>query len=125
MPHVAWTLTDNSTGSPEVMTFDINPNSFDAPGRSANITLEQTTGPNGQTLLYQGRDSAKTAKFSGVVRTEAFFNTLNTWKDKWYPLVLTDDQGNSWNIIIREWTWTRLRRQNNWRYNYTADVIVL
>lgn len=125
MPHVAWTLTDNSTGTPEVMTFDINPNSFDPPGRQATIVQEQVTAPNGQTLLFQGRDQTRTASLSGVVATQAFYETLNTWKDKWYPLVLTDDQGNSWNVVIQEWTWTRLRRTNNWRYDYSAKVIVL
>ena len=37
MVHVAWTLTDNSTGSPVVYTFPINPNEFEAPGRRANM----------------------------------------------------------------------------------------
>ncbi len=125
MPHVAWTLTDNSTGTPEVLSFDINPNQFDPPGRKANIAANQTTGPNGQTLLFQGKDGIKKATFAGAVNTESFYTSLDTWKDKWYPLVLTDDQGNSWNIIIEDWTWTRLRRTNNWRYDYEATVIVL
>jgi hypothetical protein len=125
MAHVAWTLTDNSTGSPVVLSFDINPNSFDAPGRNTNIVSEQVTAPNGQTLVFQGRDASREATLSGAVTTQTFFSSLDTWKDKNYPLVLTDDQGSTWNVLIKSWRWTRLRRTNNWRYDYTATVMVL
>ncbi len=125
MPHVAWVLTDNSTGSAVELTFDINPNSFEPPGRNSNIVQELTTAPNGQTILHQGRDKSRTAVLSGAVTTQSFYNSLDTWKDKDYPLVLTDDQGNSWNILIRDWRWDRLRRTNNWRYNYEATVLIL
>ena len=121
----AWTLTDNSTGSPVVMTFDINPNTFNPPGRNTNVVVELTTAPNGQTLLYQGRDNSREISFSGAVLTQSFYNKLNTEKDKNYPLVLTDDQGNTWNIIFRTWRWTRLRRFNNWRFDYETTVIVI
>lgn len=120
-----WTLTDNSTGSPVVLTFDINPNTFNPPGRSARIQADLTTAPNGQTLLFQGRDNTREAVFSGAVLTQSFYNKLDAEKDKNYPLVLTDDQGNSWDILFRTWRWTRLHRTNNWRYDYTATVIVI
>lgn len=126
MARTAWKLTDNSTGSPVELELDINPNAFDPPGRAATVVAEQSTAPNGQTLLYQGRDQVRRASFSGVVTTQSFYDTLNTWKDKHYPLTLTDDLGNSWTILIEDWTWTRLRRAiNPHRYDYTAKVIVL
>ena len=120
-----WTLTDNSTGSPVVLTFDWNPKGFDHPGRDATLVQHQTSAPSGQDLLFQGRDKMRRAKFEGAVGTETFYNSLDTWKDKWYPLVLTDDQGNTWNIIIETWTWKRIKRRNAWRFDYTAQVIVL
>jgi hypothetical protein len=120
-----WTLTDNSTGSPVVLTFDINPNTFDTPGRNSNIITEQTTAPNGQTLVFQGRDKAKEASFAGAVLTQSFYNDLDTWKNKHYPLVLTDDQGSTWDVIFRTWRWKRIHRTNNWRYDYQATVLVL
>lgn len=120
-----WTLTDNSTGSPVVFTFAINPNEFEPPGRTSSIVTELTTAPNGTTILFQGRDSSREANFSGAVLTESFYNGLDTQKDKHYPLVLTDDQGNTWNVIFKSWRWTRLRRTNNWRYDYQATVLVL
>ena len=121
-----WTLTDNSTGTPEVLTFDWNPDSFNPPGRQGTTQNSLTTAPNGQLIVFQGRDQARTARFSGKVGTQSFFTSLDTWKDKWYPLVLTDDQGQTWDIVIQQWTWERIRRANNqWRYNYTAEVLVL
>lgn len=120
-----WTLTDNSTGTPVVLTFEWNPSAFRLPGRTANLTTETTTAPNGQVLLFQGKDQPKTANFEGAVGTQTFFSDLNTWKDKWYPLELSDDEGTTWTIIIKTWTWTRIKRRNPWRYDYTAEVIVL
>lgn len=120
-----WTLTDNSTGSPVVLTFDINPNKFDPPGRNANISSELSTAPNGTTILFQGRDKVRRATFEGVVNSETFYNDLDTWKDKHYPMELADDQGNTWTILIEQWKWTRIRRRNPWRFDYTAQVIVL
>lgn len=120
-----WTLTDNSTGIPEVLTFDWNPNKFDPPGRSSNITSDLTTAPNGQTIFFQGRDKMRTATFEGAVGDAVFYAELDEWKNKHYPLELTDDQGNTWTILIQEWKWTRVKRRNPWRYDYSAQVVVI
>ena len=120
-----WTLTDNSTGTPVVLTFDINPYKFDPPGRSASLTTETTTAPNGQRIMFQGYDRAATSSFTGHVISQSFYTSLNTWKDKGYPMTLTDDQGNTWTVIITGWKWTRLKRTNMWAYEYTAEVTVL
>ena len=120
-----WTLTDNSTGSPVVLTFDINPYKFDPPGRQANLATQTTTAPNGQRIMFQGYDKAPTASFTGHTISQSFFTSLNTWKDKGYPLMLTDDQGSTWAVLITGWRWTRLKRTNQWAYEYTAEVTVL
>lgn len=120
-----WTLTDNSTGTPVVLTFFWNPNKFDPPGRSTNITSDLTTAPNGQVIVFQGRDKLRTTTFEGAVGNQAFYEELNEWKDKHYPLTLTDDQGNAWTVLFQEWKWTRVKRRNAWRFDYTAQVIVL
>lgn len=124
MPHVAWTLTDNSTGSPVVFSFPINPNEFDPPGRTANIATEVGTAPNAQSVFFQGRDQIARGTMSGLVNTQTFYQDLNTWADKWYVLTLTDDQGSTWDILITNINWTRLRRaNNNWRYDYTIEFL--
>lgn len=120
-----WTLTDNSTGTPVVLTFDINPSEFSPGGRESAVTQTSTSAPNGQPILFQGHDKLVRASFKGAVLTETFYNTLDLWKDKHYPMVLTDDEGSTWNILITGWKWTRVKRRNPWRYDYNADVLVL
>jgi hypothetical protein len=120
-----WTLTDNSTGTPVVLTFDINPYKFSPPGRSANLSTQTTTAPNGARIMFQGYDKPSTASFTGRALTQSFYTTLDTWKDKGYPMTLTDDQGNTWNVIITGWKWERLKRTNLWAYEYNAEVTVL
>lgn len=120
-----WKLTDFSSGVGVDLVFEWNPNKFDPPGRSSNITAEVTTAPNGTTLIFQGRDKLRRSTFEGAVGSQAFYTDLNTWKDKHYPLVLTDDQLNTWDILIEEWKWVRIKRRNPWRFDYTAQVIVL
>lgn len=124
MAHVAWTLTDNSTGTPDVFSFPINPNEFIPPGRKANIATELGTAPNSPVVVFQGRDQLSQGQMSGAVNSETFYDDLQTWTDKWYVLTLTDDQARSWDILITGMSWKRLRRANNqWRFDYTIDFI--
>lgn len=126
MARTAWTLTDSSTGSPVVYSFEINPNDFTPPGRTANFKEEQVTAPNGNTILFQGRDSVKTGTMSGAVLTQQQYSDIQTWGNKWVPLTLTDDLGNSWDIVIRSLKWKRLKRANNpYRHDYTIEFTVL
>jgi len=120
-----WTLTDDSTGSPVVLTFDWNPSEFDPPGRASNIVADVTSAPNGQSILFQGRDKVRTLTFKGAVGTQSFFASLDLWKDKFYPLTLTDDQGSTWTVMFQDWKWTKIKRRNRWRYDYTAKMFVL
>lgn len=123
MARTAWVWTDNVLS--ETLEMEINPNAFDAPSRKANILQESTTAPNGQLVIFQGRDQAKTAKLSGAINSESFYNDMLAWTEKWYPLVLADDLGQSWNILVTASTFNRLRRSiHPWRFDYTIDVLV-
>lgn len=124
MPHVAWTLTDYSTGSPVVFQFPINPNEFSPPPRQANIQTELGTAPNAAPILFQGRDTITRGSFSGLVNTETFYLNLKSWLDKWYVLELTDDQGRQWDILVTQYEFSRVRRASNqWRFDYSVDYI--
>lgn len=126
MPHVAWTLTDSSTGSPVVYTFPINPNAFDLPNRQATITEETSSAPNGSPIIFQGRDAVPKGSFSGVVRGAAMKSDIALWAGKWYPLVLTDDIGNVYTVIITSLRWNRLRRAiEPHRYDYSIEFMVV
>lgn len=64
--------------------------------------------------------------FSGLVNTQTFYNELRTELDKYYPLEVTDDQGQSWYVIVESYQFTRLRRAlNQWRYDYDVQCLVV
>jgi hypothetical protein len=119
-----WTLTDLSTGTPVIYTFPINPNQFDPPDYRPNISEEQATAPTSPAVLFQGRPNLGKGSFSGLVASQAFYDNLSVWATKWYPMILTDDQGQTWNILISGFSKTRIRRAiNQWRYDYTVEFI--
>lgn len=126
MPHVAWTLDDLTAAVPEQFVFPINPNEFDPPGRKAGITAMRTTAPNGQALIWQGLDEPGEGQMSGAVLTSEFKDALDAWATKWYPLVLTDDLNNTYNILITQITWKRLNRHTHpHRYDYSIHFTVV
>lgn len=122
-----WTITDNSTGTPVVWTFPMNPNEFDHPGRDSSILMETTTGSIGGTVLFQGRDAVPNLTFGGTITSATFYTELREQLDKWYDLELTDDQGASWNVIISSYTMKRKKSAVNhhrYTYNVTCKVLV-
>jgi len=126
MARVAWTLTDNSSSTPTTYTFAINPNSFTPPNRKASIVQEQTVSAAGGVILFQGRDTVPRGRMSGVVTTQTDYQNLKAEFDKWYPLDLTDDLGQTWTILITDVSWTREKRKlNPWHFTYTVDFYVL
>jgi len=121
-----WKLTDNSTGSPVEYTFAINPNAFTPPGRSANLKVELTTAPNGQSIVFQGFDKNQKLSFSGLVTSQTDYNNLITWSSKRYVLTLTDDQGQTWDVLLTKWDWVRKKSAlNQWRFDYSAEALVM
>lgn len=126
MARTAWTLTDNSTGSPVALSFAVNPNSANYPGRAAKLSIQAGTSPTATTILFQGRDALPQFSFSGKVLGQAFYQDLDTWKDKWYPLVLADDLGNTWNVLVQSFTFKRINRHNEpWTFDVNASFWVL
>ena len=121
-----WKLTDYSTGSAVEFTFPINPNEFNHPDKQATVKNEQTVASSGSVVMFMGRKKVPTIQFSGVIRSEQFYNDMRTWMGKWNVLELTDDEGNSWSILVTKFTAKRLRSANNqWRFNYTVDANVV
>lgn len=121
-----WSLTDYSSGTASEYVFPVNPNQFKAPGREATFKNETATSPTGGTILFQGRDGTRKLSFGGAVNSEAFFNSLSTQLDKYNALVLEDDQGSTWNIVVQSYTMVRVRRAlNQWRYDYEVSAIIV
>lgn len=124
--HVAWQLIDNSTGTPVPYIFPYNPNEFEPPKRSANVTEQMAVAANGNPVIFQGRDNVKTGSFSGWMKGSANWTNFLTEMDKPYVLQLTDDLSNSWFILIKEFTPKRIRRhiEPN-HYDYSVEFLVM
>ncbi len=121
-----WKITDSSTGTPVDWTFPINPISFTHPPREASISETQAVSPTGGAILFQGRDKVVQLSFEGLTNTQTFYNELNAELAKWYPVVLTDDQGNTWSIVFSKSSFKRVKRAtNHWRFDYTVNAIVV
>ncbi len=119
-----WTLTDNSTGSPVVLTFPINPNQFDPPGYSPNIQEEQATAPGSPVVVFLGRMKPARGSFSGIIHNSSWLGLADTWFTKWYPMTLADDEGRTWDILIVDYTKKRLKRAiNRDRHDYSVDFM--
>ena len=126
MARVAWTLTDNSTGSPTTYTFSVNPNSFKPPRRQARITQQTTVGSAGGVIVFQGRDQIPRGTMSGVVTSQSDYQALKAEFEKWYPLDLTDDLGNTWTVLFVSVDWTREKRKlNPWHFTYNVEFLVV
>ena len=121
-----WKITDYSTGSASVWTFPVNPNEATHPGRKAALKQEMATAPTGGTILFQGRDSTREVSFSGIVNSETFYTELSAQLDKYNALEITDDQGSTWNVVIKSYQMKRVRRAlNQWRYDYEVKAIIV
>jgi hypothetical protein len=126
MARTPWTLTDNSTGTPVVLEFDINPKEADYPGREANFVQEHGSSPSSAPIIFQGRDGLPTFSFVAMVRGQTNYSDMELWVNKWYPMVLEDDLGNTWTVVFRR---AGFKRQNRyiqpWTFELTADMLVL
>ena len=121
-----WKITDYSTGSAVAWTFPVNPNTFNAPGRSSTLKQETATAPTGGTILFQGRDSTREISFGGVVNSETFHDELRAELDKYNALEITDDQGSTFNVVVKTYSMTRVKRAlNQWRYDYEVKAIIV
>jgi len=80
----------------------------------------------GNTIVFQGADKPRMLKFGGIVNSATFYDELREQLDKWYTLRLTDDQDGSWDIVIKTYTFKRIRRAlNQHRFDYEVTAIVL
>ena len=126
MARTAWTLTDNSTGSPVVLTFTINPYSASYPEGQANLTTDTTTAINGQPIVFSGQDALSVITVDMKVISQAWYESLVTWSQKRNPMTLTDDLGNTWTVLIRKMTFQRLNKISHpWRFDVNAAFLVL
>lgn len=121
---VKWQFHDASLG--ETYTFDINPNDDGWPGYKKNFTYAKTTAPNGNVVMFEGRDDPRKGTFKGVLLYESQLNALVSWYQKRNQITVTDDLGRSFTIIIESFEATRRWTVSHpWKHDYSMGFIVV
>ena len=119
-----WVFTDpvDSTS----YTFDINPNQGGSPSWSKSITYENTSAPDGKTLMFEGRDEVKSLSFSGTILEEEQYDAMIEWFGKRHAIMMTDDLGRTFNIYITGFNPTRERAVHYpWKHSYEVNYTIL
>lgn len=119
-----WTLYDPATD--ETWTFAMNPSAGGSPALVKTLTYQATAAPGGQTLVFQGRQATQTLDLSGTLLTEAEYAFFET---AWYvqnQMLLTDDLGRQFWVVITEFSPTRVRAAHHpWKHTYNLKALVV
>lgn len=118
-----WTLYDPNTST--TLTFAMNPNEGGTPPLKKTITY-QATAAGGRTLAFQGRPDVQTIDISGTVLTEEDYQFFVDWYDVQNQMLLTDDLGREFWVVVIEFTATRVRAAHHpWKHTYTLKALIL
>lgn len=121
---VRWTFEDPVEG--ETYVFHINPREGGSPSYDKTITEQNTTAPDGKTLLFEGQDQVQTLEWSGAILEQAHYDAYITWWRKRRQIKLTDDLGREYWIYITSFKPSRKRsRERAWRHDFTFSAIIL
>lgn len=124
MSVVKWVFTDLTDASE--YTFDINPNEGGTPAYKKNINYQSTAAPDGKTLIFEGRDQAGTATFSGVILYQEQYDALVLWFQKRHQIQVTDDLGRTFMIYVVSFEAKRQRAVHYpWKHSYTVEYVVV
>lgn len=109
--------------TPTSYTVEINPNTATSPSFQKAFGYTATVAPNGKTLIYEGRDQPQKIEFSGVILSEAHYNSLVTWFKNRNQIQITDDLNRTFTVIIESFTPTRKRSYHYpWRHEYRMSA---
>ena len=121
---VRWTFEDQTV--PETYTFHVNPNDGGSPGWKKSITYQNTSAPDGKTLVFEGLPEIQELEFSGIILEEAHYNAFLEWWEKKRQVLLTDDLGREMWIYITAFEPKRIRRRSHpWAHEYTVRATIL
>jgi hypothetical protein len=124
MARIAWVFTDLVTA--ETYSLPINPNDGGSPSYKKNIVYQNTAAPDGNVLMFEGRDDPKTSSFKGVLLTEDQYNTFVEWFEKRHQIQITDDLGRTFVCYITSFDPTRRRSAiHPWKHEYTCEYTII
>lgn len=121
---VRWVLQDPTSGG-DSYVFPINPDKMSAPYAARVFASEHSTAPNGQPLTFEGAPVGVDWTIAGTVRTQDFYETLETFLAMPRRLYLHDHLRRAWTVSLETINWTHLPEPyNNWSYTYQLKAII-
>lgn len=121
---VPWRFYDPTV--PEEWELQVNPNDGGTPANKKTITYQNTSAPDGLTLMFEGRDEVEQLAFSGVLLHQEQLQLFQTWFKKRHQVRLTDDLGRVFWVYITSFEPKRVRsRSHPWKHQYQATATVL
>lgn len=124
MARIPWVFTDLTDAS--TYSFPINPKDDGSLQYEKSIVYQNTSAPDGKTIIYEGRDTPNTTSFSGTILTEDQYNAMVEWFSKRHQIQVVDDLGRTFSIYITKFNPKRkLSRTYPWRHDYTVEYTIL
>lgn len=121
---VRWRFEDPL--SLEVHTFEINPSEGGSPSFSKQFQTQNTSAPDGKTLIFEGRDTVQRLEFEGTILSEDEYNTFAEWFDKRRQIKIIDDLGREFWVLIESFSPTRVRAASRpWKHTYKVTAIIV
>lgn len=119
-----WTFFDPSTS--DTYAFEINPNTGGSPDYKRNFAYSNTAAADGKTLVFEGRKTAPTLEVSGTLLTQAQYDAFVTWWQKRNQILMTDDLGRQFWVVIENFKPTRVRAvQHPWKHTYSLSLTII
>lgn len=119
-----WRFIDPVDSSEAI--FRINPHDGGTPANERTITSVNTLVPGGRTINFEGDLLPDQITFSGVITDQYQLNLYTTWFDKLHQVVLIDDLGRSFFVMMSAFNPKRVRQgRNYWRHSFDATLIVV
>lgn len=124
MALVRWSFTDSITF--DVHVFELNPSDGGTPSLKKNFTFASSLAPEGTALIFEGSREIPSETVTGIIRTEDALNAFRDWFWKSAPVILEDDLGRSFTIMITEFVPKRKRASSApWKHDYTLTYLIL
>lgn len=124
MAVVRWIFQDPVTL--ESHTFAVNPAESDTPGFRRNIQYENTSAPDGKTLVFEGRAEVQKLNFSGSIFTEAELDVFMEWAQRGHQIRVTDDLGREFYIVIVSFNPRRQRAIHSpFKHTYEIEATIV
>jgi hypothetical protein len=124
MAVVRWTFEDPTAA--QTYEFEINPNDGGSPGYERNVSYQNTSAPDGKTLIFEGAPRAQELEFSGTLLTQEQYDAFVTWWQKKNQVKMTDDLGREWWIVITRFAPTRERSVHYpWKHSYSVTAVIV